>query len=163
MSSKKIEWTTEKRKISDLIEYDKNPRTLSEKQYADLKKSLTKFDLAEIPVIDTDNRIAAGHQRLRVLSEIKGKDYEIDVRVPNRKLTEAEFEEYNIRSNKNTGSWNFEVLANEFEIESLLEFGFEEFEFGIDKEIEDNEESSNDQSSKKKEIECPSCGEIIFV
>lgn len=151
MSSKKIEWTTEKRKISDLIEYEKNPRTLSEKQYLDLKKSLTKFDLAEIPAVNKDNMILAGHMRLRVLAELKGKDHEIDVRVPNRLLNEEEAQEYLIRSNKNTGSWDFEVLANEFEIEDLLNFGFEEFEFGIDKEDIEETEGDDDVPDVKED------------
>ena len=122
--SKKISWTTQKRKISDLLPTENNPRTLNEKQHKDLKKSLSKFDLAEIPAINTNNKILAGHQRLKVLFEING-DAEIDVRVPNRELTEKESQEYLVRSNANTGSWDFDLLANEFDLEELNEWGLE--------------------------------------
>lgn len=129
----KITWTTEKRKLSELIEFDKNPRYLTDKQKDDLKKSLQKFGLAEIPAIDTDNTIIAGHQRTRILAEIEG-DIEIDVRVPNRKLTKKEFEEYNIRSNRNVGSWSNDLLSI-FDKNELQEWGFFDWEmigiFGI--------------------------------
>ena len=66
-NKEKLEWRTEKRKIKDLIPYEKNPRKLTDKQQKDLKKSLEKFNLVEIPAIDTDNKILAGHQRLKVM------------------------------------------------------------------------------------------------
>ena len=49
------------------------------------------------------------------------------MRVPNRKLTDKEFREYNIRSNKNLGEWDFDLLAN-FEDSLLVDAGFEEQE-----------------------------------
>ena len=83
----KLHWKTEVRKLSDLIPVSYNPRSLSAKQAKDLKKSLLKFSLAEIPVINLDNTILAGHQRCKILAQIENKDFEIDVRVPNRQLT----------------------------------------------------------------------------
>lgn len=131
MGQKKLKWHTEKRKLSDLIPTENNPRQMTKKQYQDLKKSLNKFDLAEIPAINTDNQILAGHQRLKILSELEG-DVEIDVRIPNRKLSKSEAEEYMIRSNKNIGGWDKDILANNFDIKNLLDFGFSEIELGID-------------------------------
>ena len=124
----KLKWHTETRTIEQLVPYEKNPRRLTDKQYEDLKASLTKFSLAEIPVIDADGVIIAGHMRLKVLAEIETPHAEVDVRVPNRKLTEKEFQEYNIRSNKNTGEFDFDILANEFDVDDLLDWGFTEAE-----------------------------------
>lgn len=126
-----LTWHTEKRKLSELKGYEYNPRALSEYEYNDLKKSLEKFNLAEIPAINTNNKIIAGHQRIKILTELYGLEHQIEVRVPNRKLTEKEFQEYNIRSNKNTGSWDFEILANNFELDNLFEWGFKENELDI--------------------------------
>jgi len=118
-----IKWTTQKRKIDDLIPYENNPRVLNDKQKKELKDSLEKFGLAEIPAINTDNKIIAGHQRLKILQLLgKGKE-EIDVRVPERELTKEEFDEYLIRSNKNTGDWNYKML-DLFDRELLLQIGF---------------------------------------
>ena len=95
-----LTWTTQKRKIKDLLPYEHNPRVLTKEQHTQLKKSLEKFDLAEIPAVDKDtNRIIAGHMRVKILIELGWGEEEIDVRIPNRKLTDEEFKEYNIRSN----------------------------------------------------------------
>ena len=135
---KKLEWHNETRLISDLIPYDKNPRRLTDKQKKDLTASLKKFNLVEVPAIDTDNIIISGHQRLKILSELNELK-EIDVRVPNRKLTEKEFEEYNIRANKNTGEFDFEILDEFFEKDELIEWGFvdEEFDFKLTDDLTD--------------------------
>ena len=138
--AKQITWHNEKRKISQLIPTENNPRQLTDKQKQDLKKSLSKFNLAEIPAINTNNKILAGHMRLKILQELKG-DIEIDVRVPNRELTEKEANEYIIRSNKNTGSWDFDILKSEWDQDELLSWGFESFEFGIDSNIETEDKS----------------------
>lgn len=137
MTEQKLKWHTEKRKINQLVPFEGNPRQMTEKQNEDLKKSLEKFNLVEIPAIDTDDKIIAGHQRLRILQMIgRGKE-EIDVRVPNRKLTDKEFREYNIRSNKNLGEWDFDILAN-FDEDLLLDVGFDSEEldkiFGLETE-----------------------------
>jgi DNA modification methylase len=85
-----LEWSTEKRKVKDLIPYEYNLRKLSEDKKQKLRESLEKYNLAEIPAINTNDVIIAGHQRVVVLMEIgRGEDL-IDVRVPNRELTDFE-------------------------------------------------------------------------
>ena len=123
MSQQKLQWTTVKRKVNDLIPFDQNPRTLSHKQEDDLKTSLTKYNLVEIPAINTNNQIIAGHQRIKVLQLLGRGDEEIEVRLPNRKLTEKEYKEYLLRSNANTGDWDYNSLQN-FDIGTLLDIGF---------------------------------------
>ena len=60
-------WHTEKRKVNDLIPYEGNPRMMTEKQKNDLEVSLRRFNLMSIPVINTDNTIVSGHQRMKIL------------------------------------------------------------------------------------------------
>jgi hypothetical protein len=45
----KIQWHIEKRKIKNLISTENNPRQITTKQVEDLKKSLKKFNLVDIP------------------------------------------------------------------------------------------------------------------
>jgi hypothetical protein len=74
-----------------------------------------KIHLAEIPAINTNDVIIAGHQRVVVLMELgRGEEF-IDV-VPNRELTELEFKEYNIRSNVSIGDWDIDILNDVFMI-----------------------------------------------
>lgn len=159
MSKEQIVFSTIQMKLSELIPADYNPRIMTEKQNEDLKKSLTKFGLAEIPVINHNKVIIAGHQRIRLMADLYGLDYVIDVRIPNRQLTIKEEKEYNIRSNKNVGSWDWDKLGQNFETESLIDWGFEPYE--VDDKSDFSEEDFIDDEKKKsldKAKVCPHCG-----
>ena len=135
-----LEWKSEKRLLTDLIPAPYNPRQLTEKQAADLTNSLTKFNLADPIVINQDNKIIGGHQRINIL-KTQGVT-EVDVRVPQRLLTEEEEKELNLRLNKNLGEWDFDALAN-FDEELLKEIGFDSKEldsiFQLDTRPEDDD------------------------
>ncbi len=126
-----LSWKTERRKVSALIPYEKNPRRLTEAQAAQLSKSLSKFNLVEIPAVNTDGTIIAGHQRLATMKALGRGDEMVDVRVPSRKLSEAELKEYNLRSNKNTGEWDYGILAEAFGVDLLKDVGFSDLELSL--------------------------------
>ncbi len=130
-----IVWHTETRRIGDLVEWKKNPRRLTAQQAVHLGESLRKFGYVEEVVVNFDGRsIIGGHQRRRVLlaQAMVNPHAEIDVRVPSRELTQDESEELAIRLNRNTGEWDYDKLANEFDEVKLVEWGFEPRELGID-------------------------------
>ena len=108
----KLIWHTEQKQIKELKATEGNPRFLTKKQAKDLEKSLKKFNLVDIPAINTDLRIISGHQRITILKTLGRGEEKIDVRVPNRKLTEEEHREYMLRANKNQGDWDLDLLAN---------------------------------------------------
>ena len=124
-SKQKLVWRTEKRRVNDLLPYERNPRSMTDKQLEDLKKSLKKFNLVEIPVINIDGKIAAGHMRIRAMQLLGRGEEQIEVRIPNRLLSKQEFEQYLISSNAISGSWDFEKLQG-FEIDLLLDAGMDE-------------------------------------
>lgn len=151
MSKQKIEWRTERRKVKDLIQYKKNPRILSPTQLEGLKRSLKKFNIAELPCINTDGTLVAGNQRVLALS-LLGRDEElIEVRIPNRKLSEKEFKDYLLTSNRSGASWDFEKLASDFNIEELLTAGFDSLD--LSNIFDDNLEVLDDEFIEEKEIE----------
>lgn len=123
---KKLKWQTVLRTVSELTPNERNPRTISPRQTEDLKRSLRKFDLVEIPVIDTNNRVIAGHQRLMVLKLLGRENETIEVRVPNRKLTQEEYDQYLLSSNRIHGDWDWDRLAESFDIETLSASGFDD-------------------------------------
>ncbi len=148
-----IKWTTEIRPLKSLKEHSRNPRVLTKAQHRHLKKSLEKFGLCEKPIINLDGTIIGGHQRLKILKELGYK--EIIVNVPSRSLTESEIDELNIRLNKNTGDWDWDILANQWDIKDLMDWGFNE------KDLELYLDELNDESDIKEEEEackCPNCG-----
>lgn len=149
--SKKIIWRTERRKVKDLIRYEKNPRKLSTTQLEGLKRSLKKFNVAELPCINTDGTLVAGNQRVLALSLLGRGDEEIEVRVPSRTLTDAEFRDYLLTSNRSGASWDFEKLAADFDISELLTAGFDSFDLG--NIFDDNLEITDDEFNEEKEVE----------
>lgn len=117
-----LEWITERRKVKDLVPFEFNPRKITEEKINKLRESVAHFNLVEIPAINKDDTIIAGHQRLKVLIAMGRGDEEIDVRVPNRMLTDIELKEYNLRSNIQVGMWDLEILQevfSEFDLEGL--------------------------------------------
>jgi len=128
-----IDWRTEQRKLTDLAEWTKNPRQLSDRDAEEIKRSIARFGLADPLVVNADNQIIGGHQRKRImlLMEHYGHDALVDVRIPSRQLTDREAEELAIRLNRNSGDWNFDTLANEFDLDDLLDWGFTEHDFEL--------------------------------
>ncbi len=144
-------WRTEKRRVNDLLPYEKNPRKITDKQMEDLKVSLTKFNLAELPAINLDGKICAGHQRIKALQLLGRGEELIEVRSPNRKLTPSEFKQYLLTSNRSGGSWDFEILASDFDIDTLLISGFDSND--LTNIFDDSLEINDDNFDEEKEIE----------
>jgi ParB-like chromosome segregation protein Spo0J len=120
-------WTLERRRLNELKDYPKNARILSKIQYEHLKNSITRFGIVEKFIVNTDNTLIGGHQRFRILQELAV--FEVECWVPQDKLTEDEVDELNIRLNRNVGEWDWDRLANEWDVPQLLGWGFSEGEF----------------------------------
>jgi hypothetical protein len=145
-----IQWHIEKRLVKDLKDHPNNPRHLSKDQEKQLITSLKKFGLIDKPCINLDNQLIGGHQRTKILKKLGYK--EIDVLVPDRLLTDDEVNELCLRLNKNSGSWDYEVLTDSFDTDTLFDVGFSVHDF-VDY-IDDTEKPEK----KKKAKTCPHCG-----
>jgi len=73
----KIQWISERRKLSELVPLEYNPRKITQRDKEQLKKSLNKFELADPIIINRNNHIIGGHQRYYILLEQEGSDYEV--------------------------------------------------------------------------------------
>lgn len=114
--------------VSNLIFAEYNPRELTKDQHQDLKDSITRFGFVDPLIVNTHkerkNILVGGHQRLKIAKELGYKDVpcvEVD-------LTPDKEKELNVRLNKNTGQWDWDALANHFDVGELLEWGFSEDE-----------------------------------
>jgi ParB-like chromosome segregation protein Spo0J len=114
-------------KISELKQAEYNPRRLTTKQYSDLKASLDKFGLVDPIIINSDNTVIGGHQRLKIVRELGASEVPT-VRV---NLSKEDERELNIRLNKNTGEFDLDILANNFDMEELKDWGFKDIELGF--------------------------------
>ena len=159
--AKRIEWNLETWSVDKLRPYDKNPRVITEQGLKHLKESFDDIGNAQPININIDGTILSGHARFKQLTSEGAKD--IPVYVPDRELTPKQEETVIVRMNKNiAGEWDFDILANEFEIEDLIEFGFEEKDFPIVLEPEDlsdkNKEIDTENFGNDLEHTCPKCG-----
>jgi ParB-like chromosome segregation protein Spo0J len=109
--------------LNDLTLSEKNPRTISKKDFAVLKKSIKDFpsmlEVREI-VVDENNRVLGGHQRIKAL-QAQGK-----TKVKVKKVTgwtEEEKDEFMIKDNIANGDWDNDKLANEWDKNKLEEWG----------------------------------------
>lgn len=128
-----LTWRTEQRRIGDLVEWEGNPRKLTEKEAKDLEASLRKFGYVEEIVLNADGKsIIGGHMRRKILlaQALLDPDAKVDVRLPSRALTAEESAELSIRLNRNTGGWDFDMLANGFDLDTLFDWGFTEADMG---------------------------------
>ena len=132
----------EKKQIADLIPAPYNPRQSTAKQEKNLKESLEKFGMVE-PIIFNKQTgyIVGGHFRVRELKKLGIKEIECVI----VDLNEADEKELNIRLNANTGSWDWDTLANDWEVVDLEAWGLEIPQF-------DNT-ADTDYSDKNKEID----------
>lgn len=136
----------EKKKISDLKPAPYNPRQSTVKQESNLKKSLEKFGVVE-PIIwnKQTGYIVGGHFRVRELKKLGFK--EIDCVIVD--LNEEDEKELNIRLNANTGEWDYDILANEWDSEKLEAWGLDLPEL---KAVDDSEEGDEIKIPKSLQV-----------
>ena len=133
-----------------------NPRQISKKQYKDLEESIDKFGLVDPIIVNKDMTIIGGHQRYKIWVE-KAKQSSIDdITIPCvvLELNKEQERELNIRLNKSGGEWDMDILANEFDVEELKDWGFKDVEFGfnIDKITEGNTEDDHIPEVKESRV-----------
>jgi hypothetical protein len=140
--------------IDSLILSEENPRSIGRKEYEALKKSLIEFpemkQLREI-IIDEDNKILAGHQRIYALKELGYEDVYVRQVIG---LTNKQKREFMVKDNVSSGKWDADIIANHWDIAELEGFGVPQFK------IPGSGGGGNSEKSyKNHEVTCPNCGE----
>jgi hypothetical protein len=144
------------RKLKDIKLLGNNPRTISERDFGILCKSITDNpDYFKARPLILSNRtgelvVIAGNQRYKAAEHLGLKE------VPTylmENLTEDKEREIIIRDNVSNGKWDFDLLANQWDTQELEDWGLEGFPFEIEEEVKEQED---------KQIEtCEKCGKEI--
>lgn len=114
-----IEWM----KISDVKTNLNNPRVIKDDKFKKLVKSIEEFpQMLQIRpiVIDKDNFVLGGNMRLKACMSAGLKEIPI-LRADN--LTTEQQSEFIIKDNASFGEWDWDVLANEWDVDDLGEWG----------------------------------------
>lgn len=163
MTIEKLEWTVKKGKVSDLINWDKNPRKITEESFERLKDRITKRGFHDVIKTDGHGVILSGNQRKRALQALGIE--EVNIMVPNRDLTDTEKDAIAIESNRNDGVWDHDMLANQFDTDFLFELGFNEQELGISTKPEKKDDVIPDlpKEIKSKEGDVYQLGDHLVI
>lgn len=109
-------------KLADLKLNKKNPRKISRAELDDLKRKLEKFpEMMEERgiVVDENNVIKGGNQRYKALLELGYTEVPASWVSKRSDWTDEQFRDFVIYDNKSAGSWDEDVLIEEYEIEYL--------------------------------------------
>jgi len=116
-------------KISEVKPNPKNPRIIKDGKFQKLVKSIQEFPdmLNKRPLIvftDVDGKyvVLGGNMRLKALKELKHETVPIIVA---DEWTEEQKNEFLIKDNVGFGEWDWDSLANEWDVEKLDDWGLD--------------------------------------
>ena len=117
-----------------------NPRLIKDDKFKKLVQSVKDFpemlDIRPI-VVNADMVVLGGNMRLKACKEAGLKEVPI---IMADKLTEDQQREFLIKDNVSGGEWDWDILANEWEVEQLEEWGLDipvNFEVELEAEEDD--------------------------
>ena len=115
---------TEKVSIKKIRNNPKNPRVIKNAKFMKLVESIKEFpqmlDIRPI-IVNKENIILGGNMRFRASIEAGLKE----VTIARVNLTPEEEDEFIVKDNSNFGEWDWDVLANQFQLDELGDWGLD--------------------------------------
>lgn len=146
-----LKWQTKIIKINKLKSLDNNPRSITKENKDLLSKDIDNLGIFKPLIADKDLVIIGGNKRF---NEYKNKGFDnVEVSIPNRDLTEKERKEIVILDNKHRGSFDIDILMDEYE-ETIKDLGFND----VLPDFEEKQFEEFNRLDKKKKNICPKCG-----
>jgi len=130
-----MKWELKTLNIEEVCANEDNPRRITKDQAHQLRTSIERFGVCQPIVVNQSGKIIGGHQRFSIIKSMGRK--RVEVYFPAEELSPDEEKELAIRLNKNTGEWDYDMLANTWDIADLLEVGFDLKELGLGDEAEE--------------------------
>lgn len=140
--------------INEIKPNQNNPRIIKDDKFKKLVKSIQDFpqmlELRPI-VIDENNVVLGGNMRLKACIEAGLKDVPVKQA---KELTEEQKKEFIVKDNVGYGEWDWDDLANNWNVEDLTIWGLDIPNFDIAEEQEMKDLSDKLKSEFKIEIIC---------
>ena len=137
--------------INEIKPNPNNPRIIKDHKFKQLVKSIQDFpqmlELRPI-VIDENNMVLGGNMRLKACIEAGLTDVPV---IHANNLSEAQKKEFIVKDNVGYGEWDWDALANEWNIEDLDNWGLDIPAFANN----DIEQPKDNAIGGKT---CPNCG-----
>jgi len=115
-------------RLKDIKPNPDNPRVLRGDKFQKLKQSITEFPkmMSLRPmVVDSDGIILGGNIRYRALQDLGFKEIPNDWVKRAEELTEDEKKRFIIADNVGFGDWDWDALANDWDVVDLEAWGLE--------------------------------------
>ena len=122
-------------KLSDIKPNPNNPRVIKDEKFNKLVNSIKEFPkMMELRpmVINSDNIVLGGNMRLKALKELGYKEIPDEWVKSADELTEDEQRRFIIADNVGFGEHDWDMLANEWDVEELADWGLEIPNFDVD-------------------------------
>ena len=131
-------------KLSEVIPNPNNPRQIKDEKFKKLVESIKNFPemLSLRPIVVNDNMVVlGGNMRLKACKEAGLKEVPI---IKASELTDEQQKEFIIKDNVGFGEWDWDQLANEWDVEQLTDWGLD---------IANFQNNELDYSDKNEEID----------
>ena len=129
-------------KLSTIKSNPNNPRIIKDEKFKKLCesiKALPKMMELRPIVVDENFIVQGGNMRLKALNELGYKDIPETWVKQAKDFTEEELKEFIIKDNVGFGEWDWDDLANNWDVEKLEEWGLDIPDFAV-KELEAEED-----------------------
>lgn len=146
-------WPIKIMKVKDLVPYKRNPRKITERAFDKLKDRIVSQGFRTPPCIDNDGILIAGNQRFRSLLDLGLGDLEVPVSTPPMKLTDEIRREIIAADNISWGSYDFDMLSADYDLEELYEYGFTKDDLAVYDKEPAKAEKENSKEQYKVEVE----------
>jgi len=131
-------------KISKVKPNETNPRFIKDNKFKKLVKSIKEFpEMLKLRpiVVNKDMIVLGGNMRLKACKEAGLKDVWI-LKADN--LTEEQQKEFIVKDNVGFGEWDWDILANDWDVKKLEEWGLDGFPFEDVLEAEEDDYTEPD-------------------
>ena len=142
--------------IKEIKENENNPRYIRDTKFKKLVKSIKDFpEMLEFRpiIVDEDMVILGGNMRLKACKSAGLNKVWVDIV---KGWSEKQKQEFIIKDNSSFGEWDWDLLANEWDVYELNEWGLSLPEFKPNN-IEVNEAIEVTNQGDK----CPECGKLL--
>jgi len=142
----------QKIKVSEIRPNPNNPRVIKDEKFKKLLKSITDFpQMLELrPIVVNDDMIVlGGNMRLKALEHLGIEETYI---IKAKDLTIKQEQEFIIKDNVGYGEWDWEQLANEWDVEDLDDWGLD---LPLDYQVDGMEDGDQIELEQSVQIEPP--------
>ena len=111
--------------IKKVIPNPSNPRIIKDDKFKKLVKSIQEFpQMLELRPIVVDSNMVVLGGNMRLKASIAAGLKEVDILIADQ-LTDEQKAEFIIKDNVGFGEWDWDLLANEWDVDALTEWGLE--------------------------------------